>query len=383
MSQTVISEFLNPISQDRPLGSDITDDPLWISIAEERMRATQLTVRFLTRDSSGDWKAEDPTDAWKSVRSLTQKALVERSKDIRLALWWTEASARLDGFGGLLEGLQLIRALLERFAGQLHPQEEDPADVAAGWLDGRLTSILSSAKIGGERSRSSEAIQAIKEELPRINAVAPGPYVGVMHELLSRIASGVKEDDTLEQSQSSLPESTTSANLVAVDIFLKIDGIPGESTAERYPTWIDVYTYSHQLGPEEARSPEGAKVGAVHGDVEVTKPLDRSSPKLYEACCARKHFEVVRLEACRMVRDRSERFLRVELEDSFVRSVVLTAGTDDATQPSETVRFAYRRIRWTFTKPVSDGSEAGSISSSWDLDSPAIARSSHPNANES
>jgi len=375
VNRIAISEFLNPVSQERPLGIDITDDPLWISIAEERMRAAQMTVRFLARNASGDWNAEDPIDAWKRVRTLTQAALLERSKDIRLALWWTEASARLEGFGDLLEGLQLTRALLETFAGKLHPQDDDAADIAAGWLEGKLLSILSSSATVEERSRSQETRQAIKEEIACINAIAPGQYVGHVQDVLSRMDSGVKEHEKLGQSENPVPENATSSELPVVDVFLKIEDIPGESKSEYYPAWIDVYSFSHRLGPEETRSGESGKIEAVHGDIEISKPLDRSSPKLYEACCARKYFKVVMLEACRMVRDRSEHFLRVELEDAFVRSVVLTAGTAKTAQPSETVRFAYRRIRWTFTKYEGEEALAGSISSSWDLDLPASSRS--------
>jgi len=32
---------------------------------------------------------------------------------------------------------------------------------------------------------------------------------------------------------------------MAVDVFLKIDGIPGESTDDKHKEWIEILSYSH------------------------------------------------------------------------------------------------------------------------------------------
>jgi type VI secretion system protein ImpA len=63
--------------------------------------------------------AEEP--AWGDVRS-TAIALLERSKDLRVATLLTRALVHTEGFQGLLPGLQLIRLLLDRYWVAVHPR---------------------------------------------------------------------------------------------------------------------------------------------------------------------------------------------------------------------------------------------------------------------
>ena len=58
---------------------------------------------------------------------LAGEALATRSKDLQLAAWLTEAQLGREGFAGLREGLELTRALIERFWDHLHPQADDLA----------------------------------------------------------------------------------------------------------------------------------------------------------------------------------------------------------------------------------------------------------------
>lgn len=69
-------------------------------------------------------QAIDPN--WQRV-TLLALPLLERSRDLRLALWLTRAQLNLHGVPGLAAGLQLIHGLLEHCWDGLHPQL-DPLD---------------------------------------------------------------------------------------------------------------------------------------------------------------------------------------------------------------------------------------------------------------
>src|SRR5215469_16406000 len=102
------SDLLDPISPDRPAGADLRWTPEWDRIKEARRSDDGL--------EAGKWvKKEQKTADWVAVRELAAAALRERSKDLQLALWLTEAVMRLDGFPGLREGLRVTRELLVRF----------------------------------------------------------------------------------------------------------------------------------------------------------------------------------------------------------------------------------------------------------------------------
>lgn len=86
----------------------------------------------------GELDAEPRRADWPAVQSLAGTLLRERSKDLRLAAWWTEAAARLQGHAGLADGLALCAGLCEAFWDDLHPQPTlGDAELRAGsiaWL---------------------------------------------------------------------------------------------------------------------------------------------------------------------------------------------------------------------------------------------------------
>ena len=59
-------------------------------------------------DTTGPWKKREPKKAdWDAVITLGLKALKERSKDLQIAAWVTEAMIRRRGLTGLRDGLRL------------------------------------------------------------------------------------------------------------------------------------------------------------------------------------------------------------------------------------------------------------------------------------
>lgn len=90
---------------------------------------------------------------------------------------------------------------------------------------------------------------------------------------------------------------------MAFDAFLKIDGIPGESTDDKHKDWIEILSFAHGLeqpAQSTASSAGGATAERVnHAPYEITHFLDKASPKIYEACCTGKHIKDVTIELCR------------------------------------------------------------------------------------
>ena len=74
----------------------------------------------------------------------------------------------------------------------------------------------------------------------------------------------------------------------AVDMFLKIDGVEGESKDQSHRDWIDVLSFdmsvSRPIGPGAGGGRAGGQA-AEASDLSLSKYIDKSSPKLVLACC--------------------------------------------------------------------------------------------------
>ena len=80
---------------------------------------------------------------------------------------------------------------------------------------------------------------------------------------------------------------------MAVDMFMKIDGIKGESGDGKHPEEIDVLSWSWGMSQSgSAHMGGGAGSGKVNvNDLSFTKYIDKSSPDLYLSCCNGKHLK--------------------------------------------------------------------------------------------
>jgi type VI secretion system ImpA family protein len=115
---------------------DLRSAPDWVRIQDAR--------RSDDNENLGVWRPKELKVAnWYRVRDLTASALVEKSKDLQLAIWYSEASIKLDGFAGLTRGLHLIWELLSRYGTHgLHPEDDEIRAGLLGWLNQKLADLV-------------------------------------------------------------------------------------------------------------------------------------------------------------------------------------------------------------------------------------------------
>jgi type VI secretion system secreted protein Hcp len=80
---------------------------------------------------------------------------------------------------------------------------------------------------------------------------------------------------------------------MAVDMFLKIDDVKGESKDSKHKDEVDVLSWSwgmSQSGTMHAGSGGGAGKVNVQ-DLSLTKYVDKGSPNLMMSCCSGKHYK--------------------------------------------------------------------------------------------
>lgn len=112
-----VAAILAPIPGDHPAGTSV------------RLSGDYGLIRAARREDDpglpqGIWQAELKRANWDDVVRLCTEALAQRSKDVQIACWLTEALSRRDGFAGLGSGLGIVHGLCEAFWPALFPEIE-------------------------------------------------------------------------------------------------------------------------------------------------------------------------------------------------------------------------------------------------------------------
>jgi type VI secretion system secreted protein Hcp len=148
---------------------------------------------------------------------------------------------------------------------------------------------------------------------------------------------------------------------MAIDMYLKIDGIDGESSDDAHQQWIEVVQYDHGVSqPVSGASATGGRTGgkADFQDMTIVKRLDNATPDLNIYCAKGTHIPEIILELCLASGDKHT-FMKYTLKNCIVTSVAPGGAQSDEAKPTETVTFAYGAITWEYT-PIDHTGAAGS-----------------------
>jgi type VI secretion system secreted protein Hcp len=154
---------------------------------------------------------------------------------------------------------------------------------------------------------------------------------------------------------------------LALDYFLKIDGIPGESTDSKHKDEIDVEAWSWgEVNPPPPGVGGGAGAGKVQmQDLNFTARMSKASPNLMLACASGKHLKSAVLTARREAGKAQAEFLTFSLSDVLVSSYQ-TGGSAADVSPVDSVSLNFAKIQIEYKQQKADGSLAGSIKAGWD-----------------
>ncbi len=154
---------------------------------------------------------------------------------------------------------------------------------------------------------------------------------------------------------------------MAVDYFLKIKGIEGESFDAKHKNEIDVLSWSwgeSQSGTHAAGGGGGA--GKVNmQDFSFVMKVNKASPKLFLACANGEHIPEATL-VCRKAGKEQQEFLTIKLSDCLVSSFQ-TGGTTGSSYESESVSLNFSKIQYEYRAQKADGTLDGAIKGGYDL----------------
>ena len=136
-------------------------------------------------------------------------------------------------------------------------------------------------------------------------------------------------------------------------LFIKIDGIEGESTDAAHAKWILADSASLPVFrsiPGGAVDMQRTKGETSLGDISLTRQLDKSSPKLFEACALGKFNKEVLVEFTTTVGGKTETYLKWKLENVVFTGYSVHGNSSGEPLPSEQTSMNFSKITYTYTE---------------------------------
>jgi len=133
--------------------------------------------------------------------------------------------------------------------------------------------------------------------------------------------------------------------------FAKIGDIEGQSTDQDHDKWINIESISAPISRsiEEGATDTARSRGTITmGDIALSRPLDKSSVKLAEACAKGIFIKEVDIHLTTQVKEKEEPYLKYKLKNVIVTSYSFHATASGSPQPSETITINFTDIEWTY-----------------------------------
>lgn len=153
---------------------------------------------------------------------------------------------------------------------------------------------------------------------------------------------------------------------MALDTFLRIDHVPGESADSHHQDEIDVLSWTWGVSHTAAATGSGSGSGGGSGkarpaDLVVTHRYDQASPLLAKHCAKGTHLASAVLSARRLG---TQDFLVITLGQVLVTSVSVAA---DEAGLVETVSLAYAELQVAYRRQKADGTLGAPVTLDWDV----------------
>jgi type VI secretion system secreted protein Hcp len=149
-------------------------------------------------------------------------------------------------------------------------------------------------------------------------------------------------------------------------MFLKLDGIKGESQDHKHAGEIHIESWSwgmSQTGAHGAGGGGGAGKVSVH-DISITKFTDKSTAALMLHCCSGKHI-ANGLVTVRKAGDKPLEYLKLKLTDILISGVQTAGHQGDQITENVTLNFAKFHVEYQEQKNDGSGSPGGEMG--WDV----------------
>ncbi|SFD73883.1 Hcp family type VI secretion system effector [Massilia yuzhufengensis] len=163
---------------------------------------------------------------------------------------------------------------------------------------------------------------------------------------------------------------------MAIDVYLQIDGIKGESTDSVHQGWIECL--SVEWAVTQPKSATASTAGghtaerANLSEIGITKLADMASPILFQSSACGKTFPRAKLEFMRADGDGTPiKYFEIQLENVLICH--MASSVSEGAVLGESLGLKFSKIKMAYTQQRIGGGTLGSTMGGWDLASNRIA----------
>ncbi|OMG75192.1 Hcp family type VI secretion system effector [Burkholderia ubonensis] len=147
------------------------------------------------------------------------------------------------------------------------------------------------------------------------------------------------------------------------DIFIKINGIEGESKDAKHKNEIDVSSWRWSMS-QHANMHGGGGGGAGKAsvtDLRFDHAIDRASPNLMKYCLTGKHIDQAVL-VMRKAGGNALEHVKITMSDVLISSVTMDGASD-----SETVSLSFAKVKQEYMVQNEQGGSGGAVTASFNV----------------
>src|SRR5262245_35706568 len=155
--------------------------------------------------------------------------------------------------------------------------------------------------------------------------------------------------------------------MAAVDYFLKIEGIEGESSDDKHKGEIDIESFSWGVSNmgTGGHGGGGGAGKATFQDFHFHTHISKASPKLFLACATGEHFKKAVL-TCRKAGKEQQEYLKITLTDVLVSSYQ-NGGGSGGVLPSDQGALNFAKMEVEYLPQKADGTLGAAVKAGYDL----------------
>ncbi|UVW27773.1 type VI secretion system tube protein Hcp [Massilia sp. H6] len=157
---------------------------------------------------------------------------------------------------------------------------------------------------------------------------------------------------------------------MAVDFYLQLDGIKGESADSTHLEWIECTSVHWSI--TQPKSATASTAGghtaerAELSEISLSKLVDLASPILAQLCATGKTLPIAKLEMMRADGNGAPvKSYEVELENVLIAHIAPSFSGGGF--PSESLGLKFSKVRWKYTRQKIGGGSSGNTAGGWNL----------------
>lgn len=157
--------------------------------------------------------------------------------------------------------------------------------------------------------------------------------------------------------------------MAAVDLYLKLEGVTGESKDKDHKEEMELQSWSWGVSNQGyyGQGSGGARGKGSVQEITVIKHVDKGSKELFKRCLTGEHIATGKLTAYKAAGDgKRVAYLKIELKKVYITGVNVS-GSGGEIVPTESMSMNFEEFNYIYTPQKDDGAPDGELSWGYNL----------------